>query len=106
MNVHGTLEYTEAQIAGAFEWIFDLVDRCRRSGHLAPCDRMLAGMTDPIVCAEIHTDLILSMLRLTANFSDRLPSWRHARSVAETVLAARGEDARVLLHGLPGQREA
>ena len=100
MNFDHTLEYTESELDSAFEWIFDLVNRCRCGGDLAPCDRMLAGIVDPEICEQVHLDLLLPIIRLTSSLRERLPSWRPARDSIARELGRRGEDVAALLVGL------
>ena len=92
---------TGKQVDSAFEIIFDVVNEARKTGATEHVEGLFRWIQTPDAIQTLHTDLLLSALRLTFTMKHHLhPSWPDLLGAIEKELTRRGEDSKMLLWGL------
>jgi len=92
---------TQKEVDEAFEYLFDVVHDARKSGSTHKLELCFAWLQRPDTIREIHTDLLLSALRLTFTMKHSIsPHWADLLMHIEHELTKRGEDSKTLLWGL------
>lgn len=89
------VNYTEEETDQAFDMFFEIVNDTRMSGNVECVESILKE-----VCKNMHTEILLSYLRLTCNFSEHLKNWIPAFKTIKSELLSRGLDTKALLTGL------
>ena len=107
---------TDDEVDDAFDQIFGLVNAktlsteqrideiLTPSGNLAQRDSLLDWIASPEVASALHTDILLTCLRLNAVRRASFPSWSAALDAVRCELEHRGENVSALLHGMQEEK--
>ena len=91
---------TDDEVDDAFDRIFDHAN----ASDLAQRDSLLDWIASPEVAPALHTDILLTCLRLNAVRRGSFPSWSAALDAVRCELEHRGENVSALLHGMQEEK--
>lgn len=91
---------SDKQVDAVFDKLFVIVNDALTSQDFSVCSALLQWMAPDEVAAQLHTELLISLVRLTYRVRDECEGWSEALDAMERQFDERGEPTEILLCGL------